>query len=201
MSIEPKELASVLLDDEAGSREIALIVKNTDQGSLIVEESWHGYSLLRELLRSPKNGLHPPDLSSDFLAGVRAGIARLPKKDQPVSEPARPYGWLWNWGMQPLALAASLALLVIIGINVTTNSGSYSTDYAQNDERSELNPIADRGSQLRPNSSADRLNIDPQVEFVQSRLHAYKLKHANRNAVGIASSSFLRMAAYSDSQQ
>jgi len=215
-----KQTASAVLDDEATEKEILALVAKTDseQDSLALEQCWYRYNLVSQALRSNaetrlSNSLNANSLSSgaDFLAGVRAGIARLPdhktvSRPAAVTRPVRALDRIWQWGMKPLTIAASLCLLVVLGFNLSVDPDlGGSSNYAQNTGDT-LNPdvitqadvvqadLVDVANDSFANPSEKEVSA-LRRQFLQSRADAYKFEHVSKNATGIGLAPLFRVAA------
>lgn len=235
--ISKKEIAvrgklSAVLDGEASVKQVRQVLKDKlqNQSSDAAKEVLHEYSLIKSVFTAGVNNDSATKLplrSEDFLAGVRAGIARL--DNAPRLKRRRSFNWFWDWGLQPLAGATSLVLLVLIGVGIGADLMPADLGYASLNSSSQVGQLATRniasntasatssfptyvGKAIRANANNGNAGMvsaraahaasgfGARGGFAQERLNAYKLDHANRKAsAGFAP--LIQMASYSDSYQ
>ena len=225
---------SAMLDDEASAKQVRQVLKQVlkdkrqNQSLCAIEETWHKYNLVKNVLTTnagndPASG---PSLRSEgFLAGVRAGVARL--DDVPRLARRRSFDWLWDWGLQPLAVATSLMLMVLIGVGLGTDLMPANLGYVSlNSANQVVNQQATRnmtstatnslptytGKTIRTNANNRNADVVPVREarspfyfgikggFGQEKLNAYKLDHTNRK-VSVGFAPLIQLANYPDAQR
>lgn len=128
-TLKIRRQVSVVLDDEANAAQIRHVSVDAGRHADAIMDAWSEYLVIKTALNADNDISSRSSLSPrDFLAGVQAGIVRLPD-DAPKPVKRRSYDWLWSWGIQPFATATALVLLVLIGVGVSVGGISNDAGY------------------------------------------------------------------------
>lgn len=131
MNTSKNEFLSALLDDEAGEferRRLLDELNRDDESGQVLGQTLNRYALVGEVMRA-KQGVAISN-SSDFLAGIHAGLEDEPEYNETVvqlAEKATATGAKgWRAKALPYAMAASVAVAAIAGV-LLLQSGEQST--------------------------------------------------------------------------
>lgn len=200
LELQFQQILTDMLDDEASEVDIQRLLNEANQPAML--SLWRRYHRQRAAL----TGQHwlADTASTDFLKVLKQRIAKteieFEAKDQPVAPiKAQWFGvaaFSWFGGLTSLAAVASLVGVVFLTVSLMENYSPTSSDFIA------VFSLIDSATDETPANQtfAAKKTAEADAEhFIQQRVSAYTLNHANNRVVSTHFVPFTKMSTYQTS--